>query len=244
MYKSSLMGLRAQVQSMSTPRTSPLLVSPRASEPESTEDILSKSAKWLRDIQDRASELKRSTPPNKEQPSFAAGLSKGIEEASSRKEAFIKRRSENSPSQYAPQRPFETAVPVDAEGPEVLEAIAAVESMGSGDYEAIGPVVKKGMYKGQRAYGRYQVMEGNIAPWTKAALGKSLTVEEFMADPKAQDAVALHQLQMSKNKHGTWEDAASVWFSGRPMASAGNASDGYTTVPEYISKFRQNFKRS
>ena len=28
-----------------------------------------------------------------------------------------------------------------------------------------------------------------------------------------------------------------MWFSGRPMAQAGNASDGYTTVPEYVAKF-------
>ena len=36
------------------------------------------------------------------------------------------------------------------------EAIAAVESRGSGGYAAVGPVVEKGMYAGQRAYGRYR----------------------------------------------------------------------------------------
>ena len=121
--------------------------------------------------------------------------------------------------------------------------MAAVESAGSGDYKALGPVVNKGMYKGQRAYGRYQVMEGNIGPWTEAALGRRLTKDEFLADPKAQDAVAAHQLQMSKDKHGTWEDAVSVWFSGRPMAQAGNADDGYLSTPQYINKFRRNFVR-
>jgi hypothetical protein len=121
------------------------------------------------------------------------------------------------------------------------EALAAVESRGSGDYAAIGPVVGKGAYKGQRAYGRYQVMEGNIAPWTKEVFGEAKTKEEFMADPKIQDAVVEHQLRKSYNKFGNFEDAASVWFSGQPLSKAGNRSDGYTTVPDYVKKFRGFF---
>lgn len=121
------------------------------------------------------------------------------------------------------------------------EALAAVESRGSGDYAAIGPVVEKGMYKGQRAYGRYQVMEGNIGPWTKEVFGKAMTVDEFMADPKIQDAVVEHQLKKSYNKYGNFDDAASVWFSGQPVSKAGNRSDGFTTVPEYVKKFRGYF---
>ena len=121
------------------------------------------------------------------------------------------------------------------------EALAAVESRGSGDYAAIGPVVEKGMYKGQRAYGRYQVMEGNIGPWTREVFGKAMTVDEFMADPKAQDAVVEHQLKKSYNKYGNFDDAASVWFSGLPVSKAGNRSDNFTTVPEYVKKFRRHF---
>ena len=37
------------------------------------------------------------------------------------------------------------------------------------------------------------------------------------------------------NKHGTVEDVASVWFSGRPLARAGNRKDILgTTVPQYV----------
>jgi hypothetical protein len=121
------------------------------------------------------------------------------------------------------------------------EALAAVESRGSGDYAAIGPVVNKGQYKGQRAYGRYQVMEGNIGPWTKEVFGKAYTTEEFMADPKIQDAVVEHQLKKSYNRYGNFDDAASVWFSGQPVSKAGNRSDGFTTVPDYVKKFRGFF---
>lgn len=119
------------------------------------------------------------------------------------------------------------------------EALAAVES--GGNYAAIGPEVKKGMYKGQHAIGKYQVMEGNIGPWTEAALGKRMTTREFLANPQAQDAVVEHQLQKSYKKYGTWEDAASVWFSGRPVGQAGNADDGYIAVPEYISRFQNAY---
>jgi len=121
------------------------------------------------------------------------------------------------------------------------EAIAAVESRGSGDYKAIGPVVEKGMYKGQRAYGRYQVMEGNIGPWTEEHLGQRMTKEEFMNSPEAQDRVVEAELQKSYEKFGSFEDAASVWFSGQPFEKAKDRSDGFTSVPEYISKFRGFF---
>lgn len=121
------------------------------------------------------------------------------------------------------------------------EAIAAVESRGSGDYAAIGPVVTKGMYKGQRAYGRYQVMEGNIGPWTEEVFGKPMTKEEFMNDPEAQDAVVENQLRKSYEKFGTYDDAASVWFSGQPYNPSSRRSDGFTTVPEYVKKFRRFF---
>lgn len=220
---------------------------------ETTEDLMTRGASWLSEIKKAAVELRQSYEKqmaNKPAESGAEKVARGVaaviteQGANERREAFIERRAESSPSTFAPRRPTEPTIPLDADISGVLEAIAAVESRGSGDYAALGPVVKKGMYKGQRAIGRYQVMEGNIAPWTKAALGRSLTREEFLADTKAQDAVAAHQLQAAKNKHGTWEDAASVWFSGQPLASAGNASDGYTTVPEYISKFRRNFVRT
>lgn len=123
------------------------------------------------------------------------------------------------------------------------EAIAAVESRGSGDYAAVGPVVEKGMYAGQRAYGRYQVMEGNIGPWTKEVLGREMTKEEFLADREAQDAVVEHELRKSFERFGTYDDAASVWFSGQPASRSQNRSDGFTSAPDYIKKFRGHFQQ-
>lgn len=112
------------------------------------------------------------------------------------------------------------------------DAIASVESAGSGDYSAVGPDTGKG-----RAYGRYQVMDFNVGPWTKKHLGKEMTPQEFLNDPAAQDAVFSGEFGSYVQKYGNPQDAASMWFSGRPMAAAGNASDGYNTVPQYVEKF-------
>lgn len=137
-------------------------------------------------------------------------------------------------------------VPVQGEVKTALEALAAVESRGSGDYSALGPVLEKGSYKGDRAYGRYQVMGKNIPSWTKQALGVSMTPEEFLQSPEAQDAVAAYRMQKYYDKHGSWEDAASVWFTGQPLkkASTRGANDGYIGVNDYVRKFRANWSDS
>lgn len=110
-------------------------------------------------------------------------------------------------------------------------AIATVES--GGRYDAVGPPTKNG----GRAYGKYQVMDFNVGPWTEEVLGKRMTPQEFLASPKAQDAVFNAKFGSYVKEYGSPQDAASVWFSGRPLSEAGNASDGYTTVPEYVKKF-------
>ena len=116
-------------------------------------------------------------------------------------------------------------------------AISGVES--GGKYEAMGPVTKNG----DRAYGKYQVMGNNIPQWTKEALGVSMTPKEFLSNPAAQDAVFDYKFGQSVAKYGNVQDAASVWFSGRPMAQAGNASDVLgTTVPNYVSKFMAGYQ--
>src|SRR5690606_29736713 len=51
------------------------------------------------------------------------------------------------------------------------------------------------------------------------------------------DAVFNGEFGSYVQKYGNPQDAASMWFSGRPMAEAGNASDGYSTVPQYVDKF-------
>jgi hypothetical protein len=111
-------------------------------------------------------------------------------------------------------------------------ASGSIES--GGRYNAVGPVTNRG----DRAYGKYQVMGANIPSWTKEALGRSMTPAEFLDSPEAQERVFETQFGKSVAKYGNPADAASVWFSGRPLAKAGNASDVLgTTVPQYVQKF-------
>jgi hypothetical protein len=72
-----------------------------------------------------------------------------------------------------------------------MDRIAAAHRQieSNGNYGALGPVVPSGQNRGDRAYGAYQVMGNNIPAWTKETLGYSMTPEEFLHNPQAQDAV-------------------------------------------------------
>lgn len=111
----------------------------------------------------------------------------------------------------------------------LAEAIGYVESRGN--YQAIGPVTQDG----HRAYGKYQVLDSNIGPWTTRALGIALTPAEFLADPSAQDMTARDSIGRALAQYGNPADVASVWFSGLPLTTAGNSQDVTgTTVPQYV----------
>lgn len=124
-------------------------------------------------------------------------------------------------------------------------ALADVESRGSGGYSAIGEKVTSGMYKGEKALGKYQVMPSNVAGWTKKHFGKKLTPEEFLTSPDAQEAVVQGELMSNFQKYGTIEDAISVWFSGKPLkkASAAGAADQNISVGEYLTKWTSSFNK-
>ncbi len=126
-----------------------------------------------------------------------------------------------------------------------LGALSDVESRGSGGYKATGPVVKSGMYKGQRAYGKYQVMEGNIGPWTEKYHGERLTAEQFLNNPEAQETVAENLILSNWKKYGNIEDAISVWFTGKPYKKAASlgAADQNISVTGYVEKWRNNYTK-
>ncbi|GGO50874.1 hypothetical protein SAMN05444398_101859 [Roseovarius pacificus] len=117
------------------------------------------------------------------------------------------------------------------------DAIASIESAGSGDYSAIGPETAKG----NRAYGRYQVMDFNIGPWTEKHLGKRMTPQEFLNDREAQDRVFDAEFGANVEKYGSPQEAASVWFTGRPISQGSGAKDILgTSGSDYVSKFNRS----
>lgn len=117
-------------------------------------------------------------------------------------------------------------------------AAAITNNESGGNYNATSIPSKNG----DRAYGKYQIMGNNIPAWSKEALGKSVTTKEYLASPEIQEKVAGFQFNKMLNSGLSPEDAASTWFSGRPVSKAGNAKDAYgTSVPQYVAKFSQYY---
>ena len=118
--------------------------------------------------------------------------------------------------------------------PSWANAIASIESQGSGGYSAVGPTTQKG----NRAYGKYQVMDFNIPAWTEKHLGQRLTPDQFLQSPEAQEAVFKGEFGSYVSKYGNPQDAASAWFTGQPQSQGGNRSDVLgTTGSGYVNKF-------
>ena len=117
-------------------------------------------------------------------------------------------------------------------GGQYAPAIAGIES--GGRYDAVGPETGKG-----RAYGKYQVMDFNIGPWTKEVLGQEMTPQQFAASPQAQDAVFNAKFGQYASKYGP-EGAARAWFAGEEGMNDPNRKDILgTTVAQYGQKFAQ-----
>lgn len=152
--------------------------------------------------------------------------------------------------------PTDTAYPVGDDGPvpneqvaaggttfdmgrpdmsQYRDAIASIESAGRGDYGAVGPTDERM----GRALGRYQIMEANIGPWSREALGREVTPEEFLRKPRLQDAIFDHKFGGYVNQFGP-EGAAQAWFAGPGGVGKTDRRDVLgTSVGEYGQKFMQ-----
>jgi hypothetical protein len=111
------------------------------------------------------------------------------------------------------------------------EAIAKIES--GGNYSKIGPTHEK--YG--RALGKYQVMEANLPEWSQAAVGRVVTPQEFLKSPQIQDAIFNHVFGGYLKAEGP-ENAASRWFTGRPLAEgAGKVDSLGTSGQSYVNQY-------
>src|SRR3990167_11518763 len=104
--------------------------------------------------------------------------------------------------------------------PDYRRAIGSIES--GNDYSQVGPSADK---DGHRAYGRYQVMDYNIGPWTEEALGRRMSSQEFLASPEAQDVVFDHVFGVYVEKYGP-QGAAQAWFGGAGSGGSGGGGAG------------------
>lgn len=103
-----------------------------------------------------------------------------------------------------------------------LWAIKQQES--GGDYNSVN--------SSSGALGAYQVMPANVASWTNQALGYSLSPQQFLSNPSAQDAVANVILGGYYDQYGA-AGAAAEWYSGQPDPTK---QYGNPTVEEYANQ--------
>jgi len=128
------------------------------------------------------------------------------------------------------------------------KSIAQVETgfVKGSQYLALGKVINKGRWKGQRAIGKYQIMEGNVRAWTKQYLGREMSPEEFRRNPMAQEIVGQAKIAEYLNKYGSPLDVASMWHAGRPVRRlSGKERDLGTGIPtnEYLRRFTYHMER-
>lgn len=119
-------------------------------------------------------------------------------------------------------------------------AIAGTESAGqpNNGYGAVGPVATP---QGNRAYGRYQVLDSNIGPWTQEILGKAMTPQEFLSNPAAQDKVFEAKFGQYVTKYGSPQAASRAWFAGEGGMNNPNATDVNGMTPgRYEQQFTAN----
>jgi hypothetical protein len=115
-------------------------------------------------------------------------------------------------------------------------AIASIESAGSGDYGALGPLVGEAR---DRAYGKYQVMGSNIGPWAEQYLQrKGVTPEQFLKDPALQDKLFDAVYGDYVSKYGE-RGAASKWFTGSENEPAVTDVNKKLTGKTYADRYME-----
>ena len=97
-----------------------------------------------------------------------------------------------------------------------------------------GSVISTGT--GHKVYGKYQIYDDNIPQWTQeAGLGR-MTPQQFLADPKAQEAVARYKLGDYVQKYG-YAGAARAWLAGEGGMNNPQARDKFGSTPSgYAAK--------
>lgn len=155
----------------------------------------------------------------------------------------MRRREANALAQYMPPQNATAGAYGGGGGGDIgryRDAIASIESAGSGDYRAIGPTHSKL----GRALGRYQIMEANIPQWSREALGRVVSPDEFLANPAIQDAIFDHRFLGYVDRFGP-QGAAEAWFAGPGGVGKINRKDVLgTTVGAYGQKFNRALGRA
>lgn len=130
-----------------------------------------------------------------------------------------------------------TMPPSGSGGGTLDRLLASIKHQESGDnYSAVN--------KSSGATGAYQVMKANIPSWTKRAIGRSVSPQEFLKSPQIQDSVARYVLSGYLQKYGA-DGAAKAWYGG-PGAVKKNSNKreagGYPSINAYAQSVVSRMK--
>lgn len=99
------------------------------------------------------------------------------------------------------------------------------EQESGGNYKAGNP---------SGALGAYQILASNIPSWSKEALGRSITTQEFLDNPSYQDAIAEKIAGDYFRQYGP-QGAASAWYSGNPnLYTSTRPQPGGPSIAGYV----------
>ena len=98
--------------------------------------------------------------------------------------------------------------------------------------------------RGRTALGAYQILDTNLASWSRAALGRPVGRDEFLRSPHLQDRVFHHRFGHYVKKYGA-HGAARAWLGGEGAARNGReGADRFGSTPSsYASKFMREASR-
>jgi hypothetical protein len=97
--------------------------------------------------------------------------------------------------------------------------------------------------RGRTALGAYQILDTNLASWSRAALGRAVGRHEFLRSPHLQDKVFHHRFGHYVKKYGA-HGAARAWLGGEGAARGGGGKDRFGSTPSsYASKFIREASR-
>ena len=127
-------------------------------------------------------------------------------------------RRQAPPSPTSPTMNFADQFNPEAAGGDFSKFLHAIQGQESGgNYGAVN--------KSSGALGKYQVMPANVANWSKAAIGRAISPQEFLRSPQLQEQVSQYQLRNYYNQFGP-AGAAVAWYAGPGNAKKYVASKG------------------
>ena len=105
-------------------------------------------------------------------------------------------------------------------GSQIVSPAAAKVAIGTfesgNSYTKVGPKTEKH----GRGLGKYQVMEGYLDDYLRRAGLPSMTPQEFLKSPDVQEKVFERAFAADMAKYGSFNEAASRWFTGMSVANA------------------------